>query len=420
MKGLSRCTNRRSWARLIGGLAAAGAVLLAGCSEPSSGTQGPDVWYGTDLGANPGKADSAGDASAAKDTTGASDAAAGDIEATVCVAPGKGECDSQGECGTGEYCDPCLRKCAAAREVCDPCNADVQCKNAVVDGQPGSACLTYPTGGSFCGRACLSAAGCPKGYSCEQLAGLPAKQCVPNTKTCAPGAGACKLDGDCPFTMVCSVDYGVCVKGCSADEACASGNVCSLGHCVPPCSGDGDCKVLASEAVCVEKKCKIPGGCLGSEECEAKESHCDPATHKCAPGCWTDADCKDFAKKCENTKCVTKGCTKNYECAYGTVCDIPSGQCKPFEGLYCAKCDPNDQEVKACGGKPNACFSFKDAQDQDKGSFCGIVCGSDPAGPCPSGWKCEELKDDKGASQGKFCLRPCYNTPVPPGGGTLP
>lgn len=411
--------GRRRMHRMLG---AALALLCASCSEPTPAAA-PDVWYGTDLGPNPGKQDASADSAdgqLGKGDSVAGDAAAGDIEATVCVAAGKGQCDDQSECGTGEYCDPCLRKCAPAREVCDPCSADVQCKGAVVDKQPGSACLTYPTGGSFCGRACLSAAGCPAGYTCEQLQGISAKQCVPKTKNCAPGSGSCNSDVDCPFTMVCSADYGVCIKGCTTDNACVSGTVCSLGHCVPPCAKDEECKALAAEAVCTEQKCKIPGGCLGSEECEAKETHCDLATHKCAPGCVVDADCKDFANKCEAGKCVKKGCTMNYECAYEHVCDLATGNCKKAEGLYCAKCDPNDKEATACGGKPNACFSFKDAQDQDKGSFCGIVCGSDPTGPCPAGWQCQELKDDKGQSQGKYCLRPCYNTPVPPGGGSTP
>lgn len=394
--------------------AAAVACLALGCSSPAAPAGTADVWYGTDLGPNPGKADTAGTKGDGAGPT--SDAkSVGDVEAINCVAPGKGDCDLSSECGSGQYCDPCLRKCADGRGPCEPCSADVQCKNAVVDGQPGSVCLAYPTG-NFCGLACLSAAGCPAGYSCETLAGVTAKQCVPKTKSCAPGSGACKADSDCPYTTVCSVDYGVCIKGCTADANCVAGTVCSLGHCVAPCKADSDCKSLAAEAVCTDQRCKIPGGCLGSEECEAKETHCDMATHKCAPGCVTDSDCKDFGMKCDAAKCVQKGCVKNWECPFGNVCDVATGQCKLAEGLYCAKCDPNDQDVKACGGKPNMCFSMKDAKDQDKGAFCGITCGTDPGGPCPQGYQCTDIKDDKGVSQGKVCIRPCYATPVASGG----
>jgi hypothetical protein len=301
------------------------------------------------------------------------------------------------------------------RDVCAPCSADVQCKLAVIDGQAGSACLAYPTG-SFCGLACLGNAGCPQGYACESVAGIASKQCVPKTKSCAPGSGTCKVDSDCPYTLVCNPDYGVCVKGCSEDAMCVSGTVCSLGHCVPPCADDAACKALAAAAVCTAGRCKVPGGCLASEECEAKATYCDLASYTCKPGCKADADCKDFAQKCEAGQCVAKGCKKNWECPFGHVCEVSSGQCKAATGLYCAPCDPNDQEVKACGGKPNACFSMKDAKGDDKGAFCGITCSDDAGGPCPQGYQCQDIKDDKGASQGKLCIRPCYVQPIGSGG----
>lgn len=392
-------------------------AVLAACGNSAAGAAA-GATPGTDVGGNPGKADAA---AAVDGPTAAKDAAANaDVAATQCIAPGKGACDSATECATGQYCDPCLRVCADARDVCEPCSADIQCKNAVVDNKPASACLGYATGGNFCGRACLSAAGCPQGYTCEVLPGVAAMQCVPKSKSCAPNSGACKMDGDCPFTTVCNPEYGLCTKGCTDDAVCVTGKVCSLGHCTDPCAADADCQKIAAEAKCTDKKCKIPGGCLGSEECVEKATHCDAKTHKCAPGCVTDGDCKDVGMQCDSGKCTAKGCTMNWQCPFAHVCDPASGQCKKAEGLYCAVCDPKDQDAKACGGKPNACFQFKDAQNQDKGAFCGITCGSDPSGPCPQGWACQETKDDKGQSQGKFCLRPCYNTPVPAGGGTNP
>lgn len=393
-------------------------IVLGACSEPATTPAGgglPDAAAGPDTSTS--GQDVAADA-ASQDASGQDTSSGGDIQAVVCKALGQGECDTAAECGSGKYCDPCTRECKEERKVCDPCTADVQCKDALVGGEPGSVCLPYQTGGSFCGQVCLSTAGCGPGYTCEQVPGVAAKQCVPKTKSCAPGSGQCKLDADCPYQSVCSTEWGVCVKGCTTDQACVAGTVCSLGHCVEPCAGDADCAGLSAEAKCVDKHCKIPGGCLGSDECVQKETHCDLKTHKCVPGCEVDSDCKDFALKCEAAKCVQKGCKANWECAFGMVCDVATAQCKKAEGPYCAPCDPNDEEAKACGGKPNRCFSFKDAKDQDKGSFCGVVCGSDPGGPCPQGWQCQELKDDKGQSQGKYCLRPCYTQPV--GGGTNP
>lgn len=401
---LASCWQRALWF--------GAASALTACSQASPATSNADAVqtsFGDSGKANPTAADATGNATDAA-------ANASDIAATVCVAAGKGECDTAAECGSGQYCDPCLRKCAAERELCEPCTADIQCKLAVVDGKPGSACLAYATGGNFCGRACLSNAGCPATHTCEALPGIAAMQCVPKSKSCGTGGGGCKDDTECPFQSVCSADFGVCIKGCDSDTACASGKLCSLGHCSDPCTGDGDCTKLAAEAKCVDKKCTIPGGCLAAEQCTAPETHCDAKTHKCAPGCVADQDCKDFGKKCASGKCVAKGCEKNWECPYFHVCDTATGQCKKAEGLYCAKCDPQDQDAKACGGKPNACFKFQDAQGQDKGAFCGITCSADAGGPCPQGWACQEIKDDKGASQGKLCMRPCYTTPVPAGG----
>jgi len=373
-----------------------------GCSEANS-TNGPS---------------GNGDVSAFPDVqSGDSDAAGnGDIAAIVCVPMGSGECDTAAECGTGKYCDPCTHTCEAEREVCDPCTTDQQCKLSLVDAEVGSVCLPYAVGGSFCGRYCLSNAGCPFGYTCESLPGVSAKQCVPKTKSCAPNSGACKTDADCPWQTVCNSDYGVCVKGCTADEMCTAGKVCSLGRCVEPCDSDDDCKSLAQEAICKDTRCKIPGGCLASEECEMPETHCNMVQHKCVPGCIVDADCKDFANKCDGGKCVKKGCTANWECAFAHKCDLATGDCVKAEGKFCEPCNPEDENVPECGGKPERCFSFQDADGNDKGSFCGITCSDDPAGPCPQGWACQELKDDQGASQGKYCLRQCYQTPVQPGG----
>jgi hypothetical protein len=237
-------------------------------------------------------------------------------------------------------------------------------------------------------------------------------QCVPKTGSCAPGTGSCAKDVDCPYLMVCNPDYNACVKGCTADTMCTTGNVCSLGHCVPACAIDGDCATLAAEAKCIESHCKIPGGCLDSNECTEKQTHCDLGTHKCAPGCEVNNDCKDTGFECLGGQCAKKGCTQNWQCAYDQICDVPTNKCQMAGGKYCDPCDPNDETVAACGGKPNKCFGFQDAQGADKGNFCGIECGTEPGGPCPQGWACKELQDDKGQSQGKYCLRMCYSKPV--------
>lgn len=344
---------------------------------------------------------SGGDGATAGDSAGG-----GDAEATVCVALGKGECDSASECGSEQYCDPCSRTCETPRGLCEPCNADVQCEKADV----GSTCIPYATGGTFCGRACLGDAGCAKGYACKDV-GAKEMQCVPKSGSCGPVAGGCKVDADCPYTTICNADYASCTKGCSDDTECPQGKVCALFRCVAPCTGDDVCKALAAEAVCQDARCKIPGGCLGVPDCPEKATYCDNATHKCKNGCLADADCKEFGMKCQANGCVAKGCLENWECSFGEVCDPSTGKCSKAEGPFCGKCDAQDDKATACGGDPNKCFSFQDKDGNKVGDFCGLACSTAASGPCPQGYGCQELKDDQGASQGKYCLRECWKEP---------
>jgi hypothetical protein len=343
-------------------------------------------------------------------TTG--DAANGDILAVQCVGPNdKHVCDTFDECASGEYCDPCSRTCKKSRTVCDPCEVDAQCAGA----ENGSTCIPYAAGGNFCGQACIGDAGCPKAFTCKQITGVATKQCVPKNGSCAPGSGLCKLDSDCPFQFICNPEYGACVKGCTSDLSCpqvdTTPDVCSLGHCVTPCSADSECTGFAADAKCVDFHCKIPGGCLTSVECPA-EQHCPLATHKCAPGCETDSDCQDAAKSCENSACVVKGCTMNYDCAYGKVCNATSGACEDPTLPYCAPCDDQDQNVTACGGKPAMCGKTKDSAGKEFGPFCFLPCTTDATGPCPQGYGCQEVKDDKGVVQAKLCIRQCQYQPT--------
>lgn len=397
-------------------------AVLAACATPTTssgggvllpdGARGNGGKDGVDGNGNGG----AGDAHA--DGAGLGDGAnAGDVAAQVCVAAGKGQCDTAAECGSEQYCDPCERVCRAPRLLCDPCQSDVQCEKA----EFGSACIAYASGGTYCGRACLADAGCPgSAYTCKTVPGVKAQQCVPKVGSCGPVAGACTADSDCPFTTVCNKDYGACIKGCAADVECPSGKLCSLFRCVAPCTTDGDCAALSSEAKCDAGHCKIPGGCLGPPDCPEKATYCDLDLHKCKAGCKTDFDCKEYGKKCEVNACVAKGCKENWECAFGEVCDPPSGKCNKAEGPYCAACKPDDDTVADCGGKPNKCFSFQDDAGAKLGDYCGLVCSEAASGACPQGYACQEIKDQDGNSQGKFCLRQCWISPFPDGEGAKP
>ncbi len=376
-------------------------LFLASC-----GTAAAPLGAGID--ATGGGADVQGFETAATDGQTADSAGVADVAAKICLGKNEsGECDTNSECGTGNYCDTCTKKCAPERLPCEPCESDNQCKEA----SNGSVCLTYSGGGNYCGLVCLGNAGCPAGFDCVKADGVEKMQCVPKTKSCGPKSGLCKLDTDCPYQSVCKVDYGTCVKGCTEDGNCVTGSVCSLGHCVPPCAKDGDCSTIADIAKCVDTHCKIPGGCVNSNECDTKETHCDMASHKCIAGCLQDGDCKDFSMTCQSGKCVKTGCSKNWQCAFNQVCDDTTGECKTAVGDYCKPCTDTDKAKDCGGGAPNLCIKMQDQNKVDKGSFCFLTCGSAASGPCPQGYGCTEIKDDKGASQGKFCQRQCWSKP---------
>ena len=408
-------------------------VALCACSESNAGGGGgvslPDgaasSSSGGSSGASSGGASSSSSSSSSSSgassggaadggTTGgdAGASSGGSVEAKKCVAYGKGDCDENSECNSEQYCDPCLRKCLTPLKPCDPCTADIQCAKA----EHGSACLPYASGGTYCGQACQTDVGCPKGFACKTVPGLSApqdKQCVPKKGGCGKSAGGCETDADCPFTKICNAELGVCIKGCGSNEECPTGKVCSLFRCTEPCGTDADCAKLASEAKCDGKICKIPGGCLGPPDCPEKATYCDMAEHKCKPGCKVDADCKETAKKCEVGNCVDKGCTANWECSFEQVCDLASGKCKKAEGKFCAKCDAQDKAAAACGGEPHKCFSFQDKDGKKVGDYCAITCSNAQTGPCPQGYQCQEVPDQDGKPIGKFCMRQCWTSPFP-------
>ena len=387
------------------------ALGVLACSEPASnGGEGGSGLPDTFLpGGDAVAADGVDAHAAAGDGVVASDAGGGSIQARQCVAFGQGECDENSECSSDKYCDTkCLRKCLLPHKICEPCTSDEQCVKADV----GSACVPYSSGGTFCGLVCETDVGCPQGFGCTEIPWLDAKQCLPKDGSCAPKAGLCQADADCPYGTICQKDYGKCAKGCASDNVCSPPQVCSLFRCTDPCKVDADCKVKAAAAVCEDGHCKIPGGCLGPSECPEKATHCDMETFKCTPGCKTNFDCKEYGKKCEATKCVKIGCKENWECAFEEVCVPATGQCKKAEGKFCAACDSSDDNATECGGKPNRCFKVKDEDDKEH-EFCGIACSSAPEGPCPQGYDCMDLKDQDGNSQGQFCLRECWKSPYP-------
>ena len=140
-----------------------------------------------------------------------------------------------GSCPTGYGCvgvwnaveqgvvsDVCIPE---ANLLCTQCATHNECSLIGQD-----LCLPDPLGGSFCGRDC-TVVSCPTGYSCEdiELAGLPFKQCLPESGSCnctaatAGNTAPCDLTtpfGTCQGIREClgSTGWGACEAPATADE----------------------------------------------------------------------------------------------------------------------------------------------------------------------------------------------------------
>ena len=322
-----------------------------------------------------------------------------------CVAPGLPDlsCTEDKNCGSGNYCDTCAGACREKVGICDACT-DTNGRECKDDG----ACVDFATGGRFCLRACVADVGCPQpGYTCKEVPGAEFKQCVP-LGDCAK-AVLCEADSECDYGWVCGAD-GVCHPGCPSDDVCPDGQVCSVFHCVDQCP-DKPCP--AGQECDDSGHCKIPGGCLEPKDCETPETYCDVTENMCKDGCLEDFDCKSSGKVCDGGKCIDAGCTANFFCAFGEVCNLASGACEPAPGPHCEMgCDP--QAETSCGGAPpNACLSLQDKDGNALGDFCFVACETDPANRCPQGYQCQEVELGEGDVR-QLCFRDCTYDPLAP------
>ena len=397
---------------------------MAGCTESTSQPEGDEALYPAEVqgegglsGESPGSSMrpmGSGDTVGGEDTanvieppagcSGNDDCADGEVCdcAKACVPSGLLECVEDKNCGSGNYCDGCTGMCYPLKELCAPCGVDGECEGT------GSKCLSLLSGAQVCGLACLNDYGCPKGYSCEEIPGLNNDQCVPSTGDCDAPVD-CVEDSDCPALLICSED-NLCVQGCPDDDSCPQGKVCEGGRCIGACDEDGG-SPCPEDKICVDGHCTVEGGCITSADCPESETYCDLEKDLCVPGCQVDADCKSAGLKCDSGSCVTKGCTANFFCGFGEVCNLGSGVCEIPPEPHCETCSPDSDTTCNVSGNGNQCLTFADEEGNEKGSFCLVSCGEDPQNPCPQGYSCEEVEVEEGVTT-PLCVRDCSVPPV--------
>lgn len=161
-----------------------------------------------------------------------------------------------GGCPEGDHCDEELRTCVPDQLGCDgdaQCPQDAYCDAELASCRPGcrldganceplEACDPVTRG--CVPLECGGDGDCPAGHYCGADRG------------CLPG---CRVGGgDCPADQPCDPDTHGC--GCSADEQCPEGTLCTMARCVEGCRQDTDCP---DEQLCAAGRCAA--GCRDDE-----------------------------------------------------------------------------------------------------------------------------------------------------------
>lgn len=177
-------------------------------SDTTAETSGPDTSGDTPQG-------DGGDGISGTKATGEPCADPSECASGLCVSTLDGDvcganCDADGACPSGWYCDEASNTCASLHTtLCDPCTgaSEDECGPSA----SGARCVDFDGNATFCATSCVG--GCPTGYECgvvTLLSGSTAERCVPE-------AGAmCMCDADAiaaQAEVVCSAtnDFGNCV-----------------------------------------------------------------------------------------------------------------------------------------------------------------------------------------------------------------
>jgi hypothetical protein len=259
-------------------------------------------------------------------------------------------------------CTPVAAGTAAPASFCADEGAASCGKNAKCDGLGG--CQKYPDGSSCAAASCpassttLIQAGTCQGGTCSK----PPHSCAPYV---CDGVGACTTScGSCSTGYYCTGPGGSCVPlknlgaTCASTDQCAAGSFCvdgvccgtsscascqacnvagSAGTCSPMLAGvvdpDGTCTDQGASTCGTNGKCNGAGGCQkypDATTCSSAACQSDGVTLTLAGAC-SGGSCLAGMKACAPFVCSAGACTNTCnvdgDCASGTYCSGPGGQC---------------------------------------------------------------------------------------------
>jgi hypothetical protein len=197
-----------------------------------------------------------------------------------------------------------------ADSVCQPlCAHDPDCTQGPTDGSPPDA----PGGGGGTGGS--------------QGTGASGGSAGGGGSPGTGGAPVLPAQCPCPKESYCDLSTNHCVVGCTTDDQCNSGRICTpQRQCVAGCRQDTQC---ATGQICPDATLTCTTGCRLDSDCTGSLHHCDTTTNTCVPGCASDTDCP-LQQSCDTAQhiCVA-GCqlpttgdpfAPPVRCPVGTAC----------------------------------------------------------------------------------------------------
>ena len=155
---------------------------------------------------------------------------------------GTGDGGRPPECSTRAECGDAGRVCTS-QSFCDDCTSSGECRVRELCDTMSRRCVFRPGWG----EQCHANEDCQAGSWCKQ--GLCADR---SEVSLCPGGSS----SECPQGFRCNTGTTVCDEdlGCSANEDCASTEVCNVGShlCVPRCTAETQADVCAGGEKCVE------------------------------------------------------------------------------------------------------------------------------------------------------------------------